>query len=268
MLLHGATPAVMDKALQDAYLRNPIELSLHAFLVQTGDRKVLIDTGVGQLFGPTLGGKMLANLCAEGLRPEQITDVLLTHLHDDHMGGIVRDGAMVYPNAVIHVAKPDLTYFLDRSNSAKDHYAMKYFDEAETCMTPYLKAGKVKAFEGGEQVVPGIRASIHPGHTPGSTFYALESDGQTLLFVGDLVHVAAVQFPHPDITIDYDVSQSEAAQRREAEFPILARDRTLIAVPHMPFPGIGHVRQENNGFEWVPVEHADRAAAPPPSHSR
>ena len=265
-LLHGAPIGDIDDALRNDNLSNPIELSINAFLVQTGGRKLLVDTGVGQLFGPKLGGKMLANLRSEGVGPEQITDVLLTHLHDDHMGGIVRDGHTVFPNAIIHVGKPDLTYFFDRSNSARDHYAIKYFDEASLCITPYLKSGKVEAFNGRTQILPGVTATLHPGHTPGSAFYELDSDGQRLVFVGDLVHIAAVQFPHPGITIDYDVSQPKAAHRRETEFIELAQARTLIAVPHLPFPGVGHVRQTAGGFEWMPVEQTDRAAVLSPTN--
>jgi glyoxylase-like metal-dependent hydrolase (beta-lactamase superfamily II) len=258
-LLHGTTNDNTDALLNDGYLSNPIELSLNAFLLRIDGRIVLIDTGAGQLFGPGYGGKLLASLSAAGVTPAQVTDILLTHLHDDHMGGLVWDGKIVFPNAVVHVGKPDLDFFLDRSNSAKAHYDMKYFDEAFATIKVYVDAGKVQSFQGPSEIMPGVTATIHPGHTPGSAFYTVESKGQKIIFVGDIVHVAAVQFPQPAITIDYDVDQNSAANRRQQEFAIFARDRTLIAVPHLPYPGIGHVRQVGSGYEWVPIEYGNRS---------
>ena len=258
-LLHGAPVAEIDALLQRSYLANPIELSLNAFLVQTGNRTILVDTGVGQLYGPGYGGKMLASLAAAGVSPEQVTDVLLTHLHDDHMGGLVKDGQLVFANATIHVGKPDLDFFMDPSNAAKAHYDKKYFDEAVKCIKPYSDAGKVQTFNETTEIVPGITASLHPGHTPGSAFYTVESGGQKLVFVGDIVHVASVQFPNPKVTIDYDVNQTNAEHARQEDFAQFSRDRTLIAIPHVPFPAVGHVRQVGSGYEWVPVEYGNRS---------
>ncbi len=258
-LLHGTSSANTDALLSKGYLTNPVEISLNAFLLRIDGRIVLVDTGVGQLYGPGYGGKLLASLAAVGVKPDQVTDILLTHLHDDHMGGLVKDGQIAFPNATVHVGKPDLDFFLDRSNAARAHYATKYFDEAFKTVKLYVDAGKVQAFQSTSEIMPCVTASVHPGHTPGSAFYTVQSEGQQIVFVGDIVHVAAVQFPQPAITIDYDVDQSSAAKTRKQVFAALARDRTLVAVPHMPYPGIGHVRQVETGYEWVPVEYGNRA---------
>jgi glyoxylase-like metal-dependent hydrolase (beta-lactamase superfamily II) len=258
-LLHGTTNYNIDALLKKGYLSNPMELSLNAFLLRIDGRIVLIDTGAGQLFGPGYGGKLLASLSAAGVTPAQVTDILLTHLHDDHMGGLVRDGQIVFPNATVRVGQPDLDFFLDRSNSTKAHYDMKYFDEAFKTVKLYVDAGKVQGFQGMAEIMPGVTGTVHPGHTPGSAFYTVQSEGQKIIFVGDIVHVAAVQFSQPAITIDYDVDQNSAAKTRQQEFAILAQDRTLIAVPHLPYPGIGHVRQVGNGYEWVPIEYGNRS---------
>lgn len=257
-LLHGTTNDNTDALLNKGYLSNPVEVSLNAFLLRLDGRTVLIDTGAGQLFGPGYGGKLLASLSEAGVTPSQITDILLTHLHDDHEGGLVRDGQIVFPNAIVHVSKIDLDFFLDRSNAAKAHYDMKYFDEAFKTVKLYVDAGKVQTFQGTSEIMPGVTASVHPGHTPGSAFYTVQNQGQKIVFVGDIVHIAAVQFPQPAITIAYDVDPSGAARTRQQEFAIFARDRTLIAVPHMPYPGIGHVRQVGSGYEWVPIEYGNR----------
>jgi hypothetical protein len=86
----------------------------------------------------------------------------------------------------------------------------------------------------------------------------VQSEGQEIIFVGDIVHVAAVQFPQPAITIDYDVDPGSAAKTRQQWFATFAHDRTLIAVPHLPYPGIGHIREVGTGYEWIPIEYGNR----------
>ena len=99
---------------------------------------------------------------------------------------------------------------------------------------------------------------MRPGHTPGSAFYTLESRGERLIFVGDIIHVGEVQLPFPSITIAFDVDQPAAAKVRRRSLAEFARARTLIAAPHLPFPGIGHIRQSATGYEYVAVAFGDR----------
>ena len=172
----------------------------------------------------------------------------------------MRNSAMVFPNATIHVGEPDLAFFLDRSNAATSHYDLTYFDEAITTLKPYVDSGKVKAFGQIAEISAGLTAEVHPGHTPGSAFYTLTSGGQTIVFVGDIAHVAAVQFPDPAIAIKYDVDPKAAVAVRERFFPLFVGDRSLLAVPHMPFPGVGHIRSLANGFEWIPSAYVNRGA--------
>ena len=186
--------------------------------------------------------------------------MLITHAHSDHAGGLVRDGRRVFANATVHVSKTDLDFFLDRANAQRTGYDAQYFDVAAKTLKPYLDAGKVKPIGSDGEVLPGITATLHPGHTPGSEFYTLRSNGEEIVFVGDIVHSAAVQFPSPTITIAYDQAPASAARVRANAFTAFARDRTLIAVPHMPFPGVGHVRAEGRGFAWIPVTYTNRDA--------
>jgi glyoxylase-like metal-dependent hydrolase (beta-lactamase superfamily II) len=260
-LLTHTTPANTDGLLHAAFLANPVEASINAFLILDGERRVLVDTGSGALFGPGNGGKLVGNLAAAGCKPDDITDILITHIHTDHSGGLVTDGRRTFPNATVHVSQADLDFFLDSSNAEKTGYARQYFDEAARTVGVYVKAGKVQAFADKESIVPGIVATLHPGHTPGSAFYTLTNGGQSLVFVGDIIHVAAVQFPDPQITIVYDVDPNAAAATRQAAFLSFASDRQLIAAPHLPYPGIGHVRAAaGGGFAWVPVEYRNRAS--------
>ncbi|WP_394842079.1 MBL fold metallo-hydrolase [Pendulispora brunnea] len=257
----NTSQAELDGALYRGYLTNPVEASINVVLIQAGPRLVLVDTGAGELFGPGNGGKLLSALTAAGVRPQQITDILITHIHSDHSGGLVVDGKISFPNAILHLGKPDVDFFLDPANSAKTGYDIHYFNEAIKTVKPYADAGKVRAFSSTTEVLPGITASLHPGHTPGTAFYVAESRGEKITFIGDIVHFGAVQFPNPNVTVVYDLDTKAAAAVRTQQFQIFSQQRMLVAAPHLPFPGIGHVRAEPGGsFAWVPIEYTNRQA--------
>jgi glyoxylase-like metal-dependent hydrolase (beta-lactamase superfamily II) len=257
-LLTRTTEQQVDALLDRSFLHNPVEASINAYLINTGSRLVLIDTGAGQFFGPGFGGKLLTSLAAAGFAPGQINDILITHVHTDHSGGLVNGDQLVFPNATIHVSQADMDFFLHPENAAKSGYGKDYFDQAAQAMNPYVRAHKVKTFTGRTQLFPGVTAIPTPGHTPGHSFYQLESVGQRMVMIGDIAHVVSVQFPQPQITIVYDVDPSAAANQRAKQFSSLAADRLLVAAAHFPFPGIGHLRQETTGFSWVPVDYVDR----------
>lgn len=257
-LLTGTTPDEVDGLLGRSFQQNPVETSINAFLIDTGSRLVLVDTGAGGFFGPGYGGKLLASLAAAGYQPQQIDDVLITHIHPDHSGGLVDGDRLVFPNATIHIGKPDLDFFLNPAEAASSGYDRKFFDQAAQSIGPYLRAGKVQPFAGVSRIMPGITAVPTPGHTPGHSFYLIESRGQQLELMGDIIHVGAVQFPQPRITIVYDVDPAAAASQRTTQFAALAKERRLVGAAHLPFPGIGHIRAEASGYGWVPVDYIDR----------
>ena len=261
-LLHKTNSKKIDFLLKRSFQANPVEASINAYFLKSDGKLILIDTGAGDFFGPGYGGKLTLSLASIGVKPEQITDILLTHAHDDHMGGLVHAGKRVFPNAIVHLSKADFDFFMNRANSEKSHYAMSYFDQAETALKPEKEAGKIQTFEGIAEIVSGITASPHPGHTPGSVFYTLRSEGESLQFVGDIVHVASVQGPSPEVTIAYDVDEKTAAIVRRESFSKFANDRTLIAVPHLSFPGVGHIEKVGTGYRWVPVVYENRGTEP------
>ncbi|MBB5714137.1 MBL fold metallo-hydrolase [Sphingomonas aerophila] len=264
-LLRGTTEQRIDDLLRQNFQTNPAEASINAYLIELSGRRILVDAGAGDVFGPGNGGRLPQALAAVGVTPGQITDILLTHVHSDHSGGLVRNGRMLFPNAIVHAGRPDVDFFLDAGNAKRTGYDQRYFDEARKTLGPYVDAGRVRPFEATGEILPGIVAELHPGHTPGSAFYVLTSKGERIVFVGDIVHAAAVQLPQPTVTITFDQDQDRARAVRREALTRFAADEVLLAAPHIAFPGIGHVTHDGAGYGWIPVEFADRqpgSAAP------
>lgn len=242
-------------ALSKSFLKAPLETSDNAFLVNTGSKLILIDTGAGVLFGPTLG-KLLANMKAAGYTPEQVDEVYLTHMHSDHLGGLVVQSKMAFPNAVVRASKTEADHWLSQANMDNAPADGKgTFKNAMAALDPYIKAGKFKTFEGDVEVSPGIRAQGGHGHTPGHTTFVVESRGRKMVVIGDLIHVAAVQFEDPAVTIGFDGDQKAAAAARKKLFDAAAKDGSLIGGAHLQFPGLGHLRTEGKGYRFVPVNY-------------
>lgn len=255
-LLTNTKPGQVNKLLTRAHLKAPLETSVNAFLINTGSKLVLVDTGAAGLFGPTLG-KLLANLKAAGYQPEQIDDVLITHLHTDHVGGLTAGEQRAFPNAVVHMAKPEADFWLNADNMKKAPAdAQPMFQHAMSATAPYTSANKLKTFEGDTELVPGIKALTTFGHTPGHTVYAVESKGQKLVLWGDLMHVAAVQFAEPSVTILFDSDSKAAAAQRKKAYADAAKQGYWVGAAHLPFPGIGHLRAEGKGYVWNPANYS------------
>jgi glyoxylase-like metal-dependent hydrolase (beta-lactamase superfamily II) len=238
-------------ALAHSFLEAPVETSINAYVINTGDRLILIDAGAGVFMGPTLG-KLVANLQASGYEPEQIDDIYITHVHPDHIGGLVSENVLVFPNAVIHVDKKDVDFWLneDNLNNAPDKTP---FLAAIAMLTPYQAAGKLAPFNHKTPLAPGIKAISASGHTVGHTVYEVESQGQKLWLIGDLIHVAAVQLEHPKVTIVLDTDQKKAAAEREKIFKQAAKEQVIVAAAHIQFPGLGHLRKKGHSYQWIPV---------------
>lgn len=251
-MLTGMTPAQLDAALKRSFQVNPVETSINAYLVDTGSRLILIDTGAGDFFGPGNGGKLVASLAAAGVQPGQVDDILLTHVHTDHSGGLVHAGRVVFPKAVVHVGKADVDFFMAPENqNGAGGYDKAYFQQGTLSLAPYKASGQLAPFSGRTEVLPGITAIPAPGHTPGHTMYRLVSKGDSITFVGDLVHVEAVQMANPGVTIGFDVDHALAAKQRLARFDEFVAGRDRIAAAHLPFPGIGHLARQGSGYTFV-----------------
>jgi glyoxylase-like metal-dependent hydrolase (beta-lactamase superfamily II) len=254
-LLTNTTAAKIQSALARAHLKDPVETSVNAYLINTGAKLVMIDAGSGSFFGPTVG-KLVANLQASGYRPEQIDEIYITHMHGDHLGGLVNGDKIVFPNAIVRADRRDAEFWLSKEAMDKaPKEAKEVFEAATAALNPYVAAGRFKPFDGDTELVPGVRAVPAYGHTPGHTIYAVESQGQRLMLWGDLMHVAAVQFAEPSVTIRFDTDSSAAAAIRKKEYAAAAKRGDWVAAAHLPFPGIGHLRPSGKGYDWLPANY-------------
>ena len=255
-LLTNTTPGKIDKALAKSFLKVPVETSVNGYLINTGSKLVLVDTGAAGLFGPTLG-KLVDNLKAAGYTPDQVDAVVITHMHPDHAGGLMNGDKRVFPNATVHADQHDADFWLSQVNLDKAPKDAKgFFQGAMASLNPYIAAGKFKPFNGNTDLLPGIKALASPGHTPGHSTYVVESQGQKMALWGDLMHVAAVQFADPSVTIQFDVDSKAAAAQRKKAYADAAKQGYWVAAAHLSFPGIGHLRKDGKGYVFVPANYS------------
>ena len=254
-LYNNTSPERVEEGLAAAFLRSPVDLSVNAFLVNTGERLVLIDTGTGTLLGPTLG-RLPSALKASGYSPDQVDDVVLTHIHTDHSGGLVVDGEQVFPNATVHAHRRDVDYWLSEANRAAAPADKKeLFEGAVASLEPYRKAGRLVPFDDNAEPVPGFRTVFRPGHTPGHSAVVVESRGEKLVLWGDITHGDVIQFDEPGVGIAFDEDTPAAVATRALAFAEAADERYLVGGAHIRFPGLGHVRRDDKGYDWVPLNY-------------
>lgn len=255
-LLTNTGAAHVKGVLATHHLGTQVETSINAYLVNTGKRLVLIDTGAGASFG-THGGHLADSIRAAGYRPEDVDTVLLTHIHGDHSNGLTIDGKAVLPNAEVVVAKHEADAWLDPANRTKVRPdSVHVIDEALAAFAPYRQAGRVRTFDGPVEVVPGIRAVPAPGHTPGHTVYEVTAGGQTMRFVGDTLHAKDVQMAEPQVTIQFDEDSNAARRQREALFADAAARGIIVAAAHTPFPGLGYIERSGSAYTWAPLNYS------------
>lgn len=257
-LLKNAHEKDVQQLLARLFVKGPaVQTAVNAFLINTGSKLVLIDAGAAKLFGPSLGN-IVANLKAAGYTPEQVDTVLVTHLHGDHVNGLIdAEGKAVFANAEVWSAKADNDFWLSEEIAAKaPKEAQGFFKMARDAAAPYIKAGKWKIFTSDQEILPGISSFAANGHTPGHSAYLIGNGEQKLLIWGDIVHNHAVQFARPNVAIEFDVDRKAAVATRKKIFAKAAGEKILVGGMHLPFPGIGHVRAETRGYAWVPVEFA------------
>ncbi len=247
-------PELIKRALESGGLGGaPIRTSVNCFLVNTGQKLVMIDCGGAKMLGPT-AGRMPQALSQLGIDAAQVDEVYITHMHGDHLhGAVTPEGAKAFPNAVLRISKPDVDYWANPSVEAAAPENQKgRFVPAKRALAAYGE--RLQPFELGAELTPGIRSVPAAGHTPGHSCYMVTSSSARLLLLGDLMHVAPVQFPRPEITVMFDFSQDMARTRRQELFQMAATENILIGAVHLPFPGIGRLRnRDGGGYAYDPL---------------
>jgi glyoxylase-like metal-dependent hydrolase (beta-lactamase superfamily II) len=212
-----------------------ISLDVDALLVRMPGHLVLVDTGLG----PTDHGVLTRSLAMAGVSPGEITDVLITHAHTDHVGGLLgADGRSAFPRATIRLSAREWAWMQRQPETRKLSAAI---------------APQVRTFEPGRPILPGITPIALYSHTPGHVGYEITSRGQRLEDIGDAAHSSIVSLAKPDWTGGIDVDPVAGAATRRHALAHVAATHELVFAPHFPFPGVGWVVAEGDGFAWKPI---------------
>jgi len=248
--MRNITPQDAERILKEAYRPAPPRVSINCFVLHSGGRVALVETGSGDKMGPTLG-KMPQNLAAAGVDIASIDTILLTHMHPDHSNGLTdNNGAAVFPNAELVVSERDVAHWHDDAAMARatERQKMRFFQWAREQIKPYHSRRRDPRGE----VFPGVSAMPLYGHTPGHTGYLVSSKGEQLLIWGDIVHMPDIQTRRPDVFMEPDVDGEAAVATRKRVFDHVATDRLLCAGMHMHFPGFLNLnRRGDGGYELI-----------------
>jgi Metallo-beta-lactamase superfamily len=213
--------------------KEPHATPVNGFLIHTGEKLVLIDTGGGTLLGPGVG-TLIGTLRAAGYQPEQVGEIYLTDMLPDHIGGLVSERKATFPGAIVRASRIEADYWLDRSSMATVPVEERQrFAAVAATLKPYLSAGRFIPFDGTAELGSAIRPLPGVGPTPGPTVYVAESRGEKIVFLGD---------------------DGVDAARRIGVFKAYVADGYWVAGVHQSFPGIGHLRGARHAVEWMPSE--------------
>jgi glyoxylase-like metal-dependent hydrolase (beta-lactamase superfamily II) len=245
------------KLLENAFVANKemAPTTFNEWLINTGDKLILVDTGYSSAIGP-MAGKLPKVLAAAGVNPADIDAVVITHIHPDHCNGLLTtDKQIAFPNATVHVNGDEFAWWLEGDVKIPEGkpFFKDLFEGGRAAFRPYVDGKRVQTFKDGAELAPGITAVTAPGHTVGHTMVRVANgDGQLLIWT-DIVHSTALQFPEPERGIAFDLEPPKAIATRKKVMDMAATDRLLIAGTHIGFPGVGHVAKASSGYAFVPV---------------
>jgi glyoxylase-like metal-dependent hydrolase (beta-lactamase superfamily II) len=258
MLGHNADPAVRGAWLDDMFLPPDVfDWALNVVVVRSGGRTILIDAGIGADPGLNLprAGKLVQRLQAAGIDLASVTDVVLTHMHMDHVGGLLVDGVRerLRPDLRIHVAAFEAKFWGGRPDFSRVHMPPGFPDALRRTAKRFLDEydSQLRPFDKEYEVAPGVLVRRTGGHTPGHSVVRLASGGDRLTFAGDAVF--QVGFEHPDWYNGFEHDPEEAARVRVRLLRELAANREPLVATHLPFPSICHVAVAGDVFRCVPA---------------
>lgn len=220
-------------------------------LWRTGDRAVLFDVGAGPLF-PVGGGQLIDSLDQAGIDPSEITDVVFTHAHPDHLWGVIDDfDEITFPEAQFHMPGKELDYWLSPDTLSKTPEARKSFVVGAQNRLPLIEE-RLSTFNWGDEVLPGIEAIDTHGHTPGHTSFMLHAGGESMFVVGDALANMALSFERPRWPSGSDQDPQAGIATRLTMLDRLAQDKSALIGYHLPYPGIGYVEKNGDAFRFIP----------------
>jgi glyoxylase-like metal-dependent hydrolase (beta-lactamase superfamily II) len=229
-----------------------LNISFTPLVVNTGSKVILIDTGFADNGGPT-NGRLVAQLKAAGIQPEQVDEILISHYHGDHISGLrAKDGKLVYPNAQIFISEVEWNHVMDDARmAAMPENARGGFMNARRVFSPI--AADVKKFKWGSEPTTGITAIDASGHTPGHTAFVIASSNSKLMYVADTTNTPVLFARNPDWSLVFDEDGPKAVQTRRRILDMAAADKLQLSFYHANFPATGFVTRRGNGFDYVPA---------------
>lgn len=209
------------------FANGPVPSINRVFYLQDGDKKILFDSGWG-LEQQEKKGQLYKLLEVAGIAPASITDILLTHLDFDHIGGLVKDGKPVFPNAILWISQPEYEAWLAGNIQKRSQEKIKL---AQTMAGIYKD--KIRLFQFGQEILPGIKTIDASGHTPGHTAFEIVSGADRLIIGGDMMHIIQAQLPRPELSTIYDMDMNKAAETRKRLLKMAAENRAQLSGMHM-----------------------------------
>ena len=247
----------VNQVLQESFRPvDAIDLGLNVLVIRKGSRVFLVDCGIGETAGKG-SGWLPASLSEAGISIESVTDVVLTHGHFDHTGGLLNSkGELVFRNAKYYISKVEYNFWMAATQdfskcTLKDKALLQATtDNAKKIIRAI--SSKIQLLDATEKLFDCIRFEIAAGHTPGHLIVIVYSGGEELVHIADLVHSDILVFRHPEWGFAGDTDFEEAILTRKKVLEELTQSRSGVLAYHLAWPGLGHVRKNDRGYEWVP----------------